>query len=97
MKGAQNQVERFQNIAKKLVDDHSAELFVREGIRPGRESIIDDAFYSHLDVLGRELKEQAEQFLGSFRTVNEEVKTQIWDVCKRYVDQFAKRNQPSVY
>lgn len=97
MRGAQNQVERFRNIAKKLVDDHSAELFVREGMRPGRESVIDDAYYNHLDVLGRELNEQAQQFIGNFRTVNDEVKTQIWDTCKRYIEQFAKRNQPSIY
>ncbi|RYZ52272.1 MAG: hypothetical protein EOP49_09810 [Sphingobacteriales bacterium] len=98
MKGAQNQLERFRSIAKKLVDDHSAELFTRDGIRAsGRETIVDDAYFNHLDVLGRELNEQAVQFLGSFRSVNDEVKTEIWDVCKRYIDQFAKRNQPSIF
>jgi len=98
MKGAQNQLERFRNIAKKLVDDHSAELFVRSAISAGgRESVIDDAYYNHLDVLNRELKEQAQQFIGTYRTVNDEVKGEIWDVCKRYMEQFVKRNQPSVY
>jgi len=95
MKGMQNQLERFRSIAKKLVDEHSAEVFVRSAIC--RERGTDDIFFRHLDVLGRELNEQAEHFIGLYKTVDEEVKTEIWDTCRKYIDQFSKRNQPSVY
>jgi len=95
MKGTQNQLERFRNIAKRLVDEHSAEVFVRSAL--SSEHGTDDVYYSHLDVLGKELNEQAEQFIGTFRAVNDEVKTQIWDTCRKYMDQFVRRNQPSFY
>lgn len=98
MKGSQNQLERFRTIAKKLVDDHSAEVFTRSAISSeGKPALADDVYYSHLDVLGRELNEQAEQFIGNFKAVSDEVKTEIWNTCRKYLDQFARRNQPSYY
>ncbi len=98
MKGTQNQLERFRTIAKKLVDEHSAEVFVRSAISSdGRHTLTDDVFYNHLDVLGKELNEQAEQFIASFKGVNEDVKSEIWNTCKKYMDQFMRRNQPSYY
>jgi len=95
MKGTQNQLERFRSIAKRLVDEHSAEVYVRNIL--SSENGTDDVYYSHLDVLGKQLNEQAEQFIGTFKGVNEEVKSQIWDTCKKYMDQFVRRNQPSFY
>lgn len=98
MKGTQNQLERFRTIAKKLVDEHSAEIFTRNAISSeGKYSVTDDAYYSHLDVLGKELNEQAEQFIGAFRAVSEDVRNEIWETCRKYIDQFVRRNQPSFY
>ena len=98
MRSTQNQLDRFRTIAKKLVDEHSAEVFTRTAMcSDGRENVLDDVYYSHLDKLGQQLNEQAEQFITSVRTVNEEVKTEIWNTCKRYIDQFIRRNQPSYY
>jgi hypothetical protein len=98
MKSTQNQLDRFRTIAKKLVDDHSAEVFTRAAITAdSKPNGVDDVYYSHLDELGRELNRQAEQFLTSFKAVNEDVKSEIWNTCKRYTEQFIKRNQPSYY
>jgi hypothetical protein len=98
MRSTQNQLDRFRTIAKRLVDEHSAEVFTRTAISSeGRQNVLDDVYYSHLDVLGKELNEQAEQFITSFKTVNEDVKSEIWTTCRRYIDQFIKRNQPSYY
>lgn len=95
MKGTQNQLERFQSIAKKLVDEHSAEVFT--GSHLCSETGTDNVYYSHLDVLGRELNEQAERFISMYKEVNEDVKSAIWDTCRKYIDQFVRRNQPSFY
>jgi hypothetical protein len=98
MKGTQNQLERFQMIAKKLVDEHSAEVFTRSAISSeGVPRMTDEVYHSHLDVLGKELNEQAEQFIGNFKAVNEDVKSEIWNTCRKYIDQFVRRNQPSYY
>jgi hypothetical protein len=98
MKSTQNQLDRFRTIAKKLVDDHSAEVFTRAAITAdGKPHGVDDVYFNHLDKLGRELNSHAEEFITSFRTVNEDVKSEIWTTCKRYMDQFIKRNQPSYY
>ncbi|HRO42291.1 MAG TPA: hypothetical protein PL009_05620 [Flavipsychrobacter sp.] len=95
MRGTQNQLERFRSIAKKLVDEHSAEVFVRSAF--SSENGTDDVYFRHLDVLDKELNEQAEQFIGTYKAVNDEVKTEIWDTCRKYIDQFVKRNQPTFY
>lgn len=95
MKGTQNQLERFRSIAKRLVDEHSAEVFVRSAV--STEQGTDEVYYSHLDVLGKELNEQAQKFIGMYKAVNEDVKTEIWDTCRKYIDQFVRRNQPSYY
>ncbi len=98
MRSTQNKLDRFRTIAKRLVDEHSAEVFTRTTISSeGRQNVLDDVYFNHLDVLGKELNEQAEQFITSVKTVNEEVKSEIWNTCKRYIDQFIKRNQPSYY
>jgi hypothetical protein len=97
MRGEQNQVERFRTIAKRLVDDHSAECFTKSTISSGNGHVIDDVYYNHLDVLGRELNDQAEQFLSSFKEVKEDVKSEIWNTCKKYIDLFMRRNQTSSY
>ena len=97
MRGTQNQLERFRTIAKKLVDDHSAEIYVRNAVNESENSPADNAYYNHLDSLGKELNERAEQFIGDYKTVNDDVKSQIWDTCKKYIDQFIQRNQPSFY
>ena len=98
MRSSQNQLDRFRTIAKKLVDEHSAEVFTRTAISSeGRQTGLDDVYYRHLDVLGKQLNEQAEQFITSFKAVNDEVKSEIWNTCRRYMDQFIKRNQPSYY
>ena len=95
MKNYQNQVDRFRDIAKKLVDDHSAELFTRTHVTAnGVHNVMNDAYYNHLDVLGRQLDEQAQQFI-SMRKNNENLKSDIWSTCKRYLDLFVKRNQPN--
>lgn len=95
MKGTQNQLERFRSIAKRLVDEHSAEVFVRGACSSERGT--DDVYYNHLDVLGKELNEQAEQFIGTYKAVGEDVKAEIWNTCRKYIEQFAKRNHPSYY
>jgi hypothetical protein len=98
MRGEQNQVERFRTIAKRLVDDHSAECFTKSAISSGNgQTVVDDVYYNHLDELGRELNEQAEQFLTSFKGVKEDVKSEIWNTCKKYIDLFIRRNQTSSY
>lgn len=95
MRGERNQLDRFQSIAKKLVDDHSAEFFTRSCIcQNGDHMVVHEAYHSHLDSLGKELNEQAQSFITSVKTINDSIKQEIWDVCKRYVEQFAKRNQP---
>lgn len=47
MKNYQNQLERFRNIAKRLVDDHCAALHN------------DEAYKAHLDALMNQLEEHA--------------------------------------
>jgi hypothetical protein len=92
MRSYQNQLERFSTIAKRLVDDHSAELYTRCQI--GSYSVVNDVYYNHLDGLSKQLNERAEQFIGSTNVANEDLKTEIWNTCKKYIDQFIKRNQP---
>ncbi len=95
MKGVQNQVERFRSIAKRLVDEHSAEVFVWSALCS--EKGTSDVYYSHLDDLNKELKEQAEQFIRNFKSVDDNVKSEIWSTCRKYIEQFARRNQPNYY
>jgi BMFP domain-containing protein YqiC len=94
MKNYQNQLDRFRDIAKKLVDDHSTELFTRTHVTSnGTHNVLNDAYYNHLDVLGRQLDEQAQQFISA-RKNNEHLKSDIWNTCKKYLDLFVKRNEP---
>lgn len=95
MKNYQNQLDRFRDIAKRLVDEHSAELFNRGHMaNEGRPQVVNDAFHNHLDTLGKQLDEQAQQFITTNRGLNDAVKTDIWGLCRKYLDQFTKRNEP---
>ena len=93
MKNYQNQLDRFKSIAKRLVDDHCAELF--SSYRLSTDNIGDDAYHSHLDVLGKQLDEHAQQFITTNNPGNESFRSEVWNVCKRYLDLFAQRNQPA--
>lgn len=96
MKNYRNQLDRFRDIAKKLVDEHSAELFTgNEFATDGVRNLFNDAYYMHLDVLGRQLDEQAQLFITTNHTRDEGLKSDVWSTCKKYIEQFAKRNQPS--
>ena len=78
MRSTQNQLDRFRTIAKRLVDEHSAEVFTRTAISSeGRQNVLDDVYYSHLDVLGKELNEQAEQFISVLADERRLVETEI--------------------
>lgn len=94
MKNYQNQLDRFSDIAKKLVDNHSADMFnlnrATSGAPDGNPYV---AYTSHLDSLGKELDEHAQQFAQ--KVSDDKLKTDIWGMCKKYLDQFVKRNQPS--
>jgi hypothetical protein len=95
MKSYQNQLDRFRDIAKKLVDEHSAELFTGGRlVSDSRGHVVNDAYFNHLDTLGKQLDEHAQTFIGGARTGNEALKSEIWSTCKKYLDQFVKRNQP---
>ena len=93
MKLHQNRVDRFSVIAKKLVDEHSAELF-KDSTR-----LMDnyDIYRNHLDKLGQQLEDYASDFLNSCKVRNDQLKNDIWNTCSKYLDLFAKRNQPGQY
>ncbi|RYZ52050.1 MAG: hypothetical protein EOP49_10420 [Sphingobacteriales bacterium] len=77
MKNYQNQLDRFSDIAKKLVDNHSADMFNlgrAATSAPGDNAEL--AYSNHLDSLGKELDQHAQQFLTSGQKVsNENLKT----------------------
>lgn len=89
MKLHQNRLDRFSVIAKKLVDEHSAELFSEL-----RLSDSDDVYNSHLQNLGNQLEEYARDFLNNCKVQNDQLKHDIWYTCNKYLDLFASRNQP---
>lgn len=90
-------MERFRTIAKRLVDDHSAQLFTTTGLEEDEVNPT-AAYYSHLDSLGRELNQQAEAFMStSAKSIGTELRAKIWDTCKKYIEQFTRRNQPGMY
>lgn len=93
MKLHQNRVDRFSVIAKKLVDDHSEELF-RDSTRLSDNY---DVFNNHLETLGQQLEDYASDFLNNCKVQNEQLKNDIWNTCSKYLDLFAKRNQPGQY
>ncbi len=95
MKSYQNQLDRFCSIAKRLVDDHSAEYYTR--CQLGSYSIVNDVYYNHLDGLSKQLNERAEQFITTHRAGSDDLKTEIWNTCRKYIDQFVQRNQPRKY
>lgn len=93
MKLHQNRVDRFSVIAKKLVDEHSAELFKDNTTL--KDSY--EAYRNHLDKLGQQLEDYASDFLNGCKVQNEQLKNDIWNTCTKYLDLFAKRNQPGQY
>lgn len=94
MKNYQNQLDRFSDIAKQLVDNHSADMFnVSRAATNGPGGNPYAAYSDHLDLLGKELDEHAQQFAQKLS--DEKLKTDIWSICRKYLDQFARRNQPS--
>ncbi len=96
MKNYQNKLDRFRDIAKRLVDEHSAEYFSNcrvyddLGVEQGA-----DAYKAHLDNLGKQLDEQAEHFITSAKAGAEAIKQEVIGLCRKYRDQFIQRNQPS--
>ncbi len=100
MKAYQNQLERFRMIAKKLVDEQSADYFHQRHLmagHPDKNSL--DSFYSHLDALGKQLDEQAQHFIRRYSSARElggQLKSEIWETCRQYLEQFVQRNQPSL-
>ena len=94
MKNYQNQLDRFGNIAKKLVDEHSADLFNRARM-VSEHNVRNDAFHNHLDMLGKQLDEHAQNFIVSTKKESEDLKSDIWSMCKKYLEQFIKRNEPA--
>jgi hypothetical protein len=93
MKNYQNQLDRFRDIAKRLVDDHSADLFRGHVAHEGMTQV-NDAYHNHLDTLGKQLDEQAQRFISTNTGLNENLKSDVWGVCKKYLEQFTKRNSP---
>ena len=81
-----NRLERFSDIAKRLVDDHSAQLF--------KNRLEHDAYSNHLEAIGQQLEINARDFIGSLKTNNEELTSQVWNTCSKYLDLFIKRNDP---
>jgi hypothetical protein len=96
MKSYQNQLERFRTIAKKLVDDHSAELFSSYKLSTdmGADDIADNVYKSHLQDLGQQLTEKAQEFIATAKSNRDTIKSEVSGVCNKYLDLFAKRNQP---
>jgi|GEM_PF-1138219 len=89
MKLHQNRLDRFSVIAKKLVDEHSAELFSES-----RLSDSDDIYNNHFQNLGKQLEEYAREFINSCKVQNDQLKNDIWYTCNKYLDLFASINQP---
>ncbi len=81
MKNYQNQLERFRNIAKRLVDDHCAALHN------------DEAYKAHLDALMHQLEEHAQQFVSGARANADNMKTDIRSLCNKYTELFIRRNE----
>jgi len=96
MKSYQNKLDRFRSIAKKLVDEHSAEYFSNQQVY--NDLGVDDtsaAYKSHLDSLSKQLEEQAQYFVMTARAGAEAIKQEISGLCRKYMDQFVQRNQPT--
>jgi hypothetical protein len=85
MKNYQNQLERFRNIAKRLVDDHCAALHN------------DEAYKAHLDALMTQLEENAQQFMETTRTNTELLKSDIRKLCNKYTELFIRRNDQAAF
>lgn len=89
MKLHKNRLDRFSVIAKKLVDDHAAELH-RDIMTTGS----DEVYNNHLDRLGKQLEDYARDFLKNSRIQTEQFRNDIWGTCSKYLDLFARLHQP---
>lgn len=94
MKNYQNRLDRFGAIAKRLVDDQSAELF-NATRRSEETSEPDETFRQQLNVLGKKLDEHATDFIKAYKEQNEAMRAEIWSLCSKYLDLFVKRNEPT--
>lgn len=90
----QNRLERFRNIAKKLVDKHSAELYhiCTYNVEP---KLADDMYQDHFTNLGKELDSEAQDFIKAYNVQQESLASEIWHTCNKYLQLFAQRNQPA--
>lgn len=89
MKLHQNRLDRFSVIAKRLVDDHSAQLY-KDQMTATRE----DVFNNHLHTLGKQLEHYATEFIRNCKVQNEQFKQDVWGTCNKYIDLFTKLNEP---
>ncbi|MEZ5016321.1 MAG: hypothetical protein R2800_04660 [Flavipsychrobacter sp.] len=90
----QNRLERFKNIAKRLVDKHSAELYQVYSYNV-ESKVVDDMYQDHFANLGKELDSEAHDFIKVYNVQQESLASEIWNTCSRYLQQFAQRNQPA--
>lgn len=84
----QNRLDRFSVMAKKLVDDRSAELHL-DLRKPGS----DDVYDTHRQTLGEQLEANAREFLESCKINNDQFINDVWGTCKRYLELFDRINQ----
>lgn len=89
MKLHQNRLDRFSVMAKKLVDNRSAELH-----QDLRKQEVEDAYDTHRQTLGKQLEDYAREFLENCKIQNEQFINDVWGTCKRYLDLFDRINQP---
>jgi hypothetical protein len=47
-----------------------------------------------LEDLGQQLKEKAQEFIATAKSNRNTIKSEVSGVCNKYLDLFAKRNQP---
>lgn len=89
MKLHQNKLDRFSVIAKKLVDDRSAELH-----KDIMHHSADEVYNNHLNTLGKQLDNYAQDFLNNCKIQNEQFRKEVWGTCNKYLDLFARINEP---
>lgn len=91
MKLHQNRLDRFSVIAKKLVDDHSAELH-NDLMNAEKDTVFKD----HLQTLGQQLEDYASEFLINCKVQNEQFRKDVWGTCSKYLDLFTRIHQPQL-
>lgn len=89
MKRHQNRLDRFSVIAKRLVDEHSAQYF-KECTRQTDPYTV---YNSHLETLGQQLERLAGEFLQT-NNAGTDLRKDIWSSCSKYLDLFIQWNRP---